>query len=65
MQYCEVCHRSEIRKLAFYASVAGYVCFEHRTPDSSTTDRERARALLASPVPQKRGELRRRLASVR
>jgi hypothetical protein len=63
-QFCEVCRRSEIRRFAFYSSVAGLVCFQHRMPEPLATNRERARALLASPVPQKRGELRRRLASV-
>ena len=50
-------------RFAFYASVAGHVCFQHRLPAPELTNRELARALLASPVPQKRGELRRRLAS--
>jgi hypothetical protein len=51
-------------RFAFYASVAGHVCFLHRLPASEPTNRLRAETMLASPVPPNRGELRRRLASL-
>ena len=63
-QFCEVCRATGIMRFAFYASVAGHVCFLHRLPASEPTNRQRAETMLASPVPPNRGELRRRLASL-
>lgn len=63
-QFCEVCHRLQIRRFAYYPGVTGQVCFEHRTPEPGSR-LDRARTLLASPVPRKRAELRHRLASAR
>ena len=63
-QFCEVCRATGIMRFAFYASVAGHVCFQHRLPAPEPTNRDLAKALLSSPVPPNRGELRRRLASL-
>jgi hypothetical protein len=60
-QFCEVCAQLRIRRFAYYPGVKGEVCFEHRIPETESK-RDRARTLLASPVPEKRTELRHRLA---